>query len=211
MVTGLSRKWTIYLPLSPPSLFPMLTNTQTTQAIHPIVSDTQAHTALERQVNDYADLVYTDPTTGLTLLQKLRDVLEGDATDVIRFRVASNIAACQFELGEKEVAAKGFIAAYGLDPGNPKAVENKALGLLLQDDWPSLKVFAETELLEFPDNATLAAYYIQGSAVDMAITDPLAHVPEVVRGTPRGCRSPRAMARGPRRPWRLVGHRVRRS
>ena len=165
-------------------LLPMLTNTQTTQAIHPIVSDTQAHTALERQVNDYADLVYTDPTTGLTLLQKLQDVLEDDATDVIRFRVASNIAACQFELGEEEVAAKGFIAAYGLDPGNPKAVANKALGLLLQDDWPSLKVLAETELLEFPDNATLAAYYIQGSAVDMAITDPLAHVPEVVRGTP---------------------------
>ena len=155
-----------------------------TQAIHPAASDTNAHTALERQINDYADLASTNPETAIGLLQKLQDALEDDATNLIRFRVASNIAACQFELGEEEIAAQGFIAAYDLDPGNPKAIANKAFGLLLQDDWPSLKAFAETQLLEFPDNATLAAHYIQGSAADTAITDSLTLVPEAVRGTP---------------------------
>ena len=85
------------------------------------------------------------------LLQKLRDALEDDVTGFIRFRVASNIAACQLELGEEEIAAQGFIGAGDLDPGNPKAIRNKAFGLLLQDDWPSLKAFAETQLLKFPD------------------------------------------------------------
>ena len=166
------------------ALGPLPTNIPATRAVNPAVSDTNAYTALERQINDYADLVSTDPVTGLMLLQRLQDTLEDDVTGFIRFRVASNIAACRFELGEEEIAAQGFIGAYDLDPGNPKAIRNKAFGLLLQDDWPSLEAFAETQLLKFPDNATLAAYYIQGSVADGAITDPLARVPETVHGTP---------------------------
>ena len=97
--------------------------------------------------------------------------------------VAANIAACEFNLGEEGTAAQGFIAAYDLDSDNPKAIAHKALGLLIQDDWAALKAFAETQLSEHPDNAKLAAYYIQGSVADEAVTDPLAHVPEAVRGT----------------------------
>ena len=79
---------------------------------------------------------------------------------------------------------KGFIAAYDLDPSNPKAIANKALALFIQDDWTTLKAFAETQLSEFPDNAMLAACYIQGMVADETVTDPLAHVPEAVRGAP---------------------------
>ena len=161
-----------------------LTHIPATRAVNAAVRDTNARTALERQINGYADLVSTDPATGLMLLQELQDALEDDAAGFIRFRVASNIAACQFELGEEEIAAQGFIGAYELDPGNPKAIRNKAFGLLLQDNWPSLKAFAEAQLPISPDNAALAAYYIQGSATDGAITDPLARVPTTVRGAP---------------------------
>ena len=38
--------------------------------------------------------------------------------------------------------------------------------------------------MKYPDNAALAAYYIQGMRSDNTIEDPLVHVPETVRGTP---------------------------
>ena len=163
---------------------PKLANTQAAQAINPTVIDVNAHTVIERQINDYADLISNEPRTALVLLEKLQDSLNDNATDFIRFRVASNIATCQLELGEEETAAKGFIAAYDHDPGNPKAIANKAFGLFLQDGWPSLRAFAEPQLLEYPDNATLAAYYIQGLAFDRTVNDPLDRVSESVRGSP---------------------------
>ena len=164
-------------------LKPMLQAEIAKLAINPAVSDATAQSVLERQINDYAEIISTDPGTALKWLQKLQANLANDATDRIRFRVAANIAACQFNLGEKETAAQGFIAAYDLDPSNPKAIAHKALGLLLLNDWASLKEFAETQLSETPDNAKLAAYYIQGSVADEAVTDPLALVPEALRGT----------------------------
>ena len=106
------------------------------------------------------------------------------ARDADPARVETNIAACQFKLGEEKNAAQAFICAYEIDHVNPKAIANKAFGLLLQDDWPALKEFAETHLSKYPDNASLAAYYIQGMRRGNNIDDPLLHVPEAVRGTP---------------------------
>ncbi len=167
-----------------PQLKSMLQAEKIKPAISPAISDTKAHTTLERQVNDYAVLISANPAIALELFQKLQADLDDDATDHIRFRVAANIAACQFNLGEEETAAQGLIAAYDYDPSNSKAIAHKALGLFLQADWTALKTFAETQLSEFPDNAKLAAYYIQGMVADETVTDPLAHVPETVRGEP---------------------------
>ena len=150
----------------------------------PVVSDTAGHTALEREIHRYADLVSSDPDTALRLLQGLQAELDDDASAGIRFRVAANIAACQFNLADEKAAAQGFIAAYELDPGNPKASAHKALGLLLLRDWDTLKTFAETQLSKQPDNALLAAHFIRGITTDSKVTDPLAQLPAAVRGTP---------------------------
>ena len=91
-----------------PKLNTILAVVKATQAINTAVSDTKVHSALEVQINNYADLVSTDPRTALKLLQKLQETLESDAPSRIRFRVAANIAACQFNLGEKENAAQGL-------------------------------------------------------------------------------------------------------
>ena len=153
-------------------------------ALNPIVTETAAYSVLDRQVNSYAELVSSDPSTALRLLKQLQGQLDDDVRANIRFRVAANIAACQFNLGDQEAAAQGFIAAYEFDPGNRKAVAHKALGLLLQRDWTTLRCFAETQLSRQPDNATLAAYHIRGMIADPMVTDPLDQVPEAVRGTP---------------------------
>ena len=146
---------------------------------------TEAQSEHERQIEVYADLISTDPETALDLLQKLKANLDNNASECIQFRVLANIAKCQLQLGNEEFAAKGFIAAWNLDPDNPEAVANKALGLLLKQDWPGLKAFVEPRLREQQDNAVLAACYIHSLIVDETITDPLALVPEAARETPQ--------------------------
>ena len=147
------------------------------------------HTGISNEydqlIDDYKDLVSTDPATALGLLIKLQGRLGDKVTNHIRFRVASNIAACHFELGDEEKAANGFIAAWNLSPDDPAAIANKAFGFLLLKDWQSVKTFAESMLSENPHNAALAAYYIRGLKNDELVVDPIAQVPETVRKTPQ--------------------------
>ena len=154
------------------------------QAISPIVTETAVQTVLEREINRYAQLVSSDPRSALQLLQQLQAELDDHVGGEIRFRIAANIAACDFNLADEEAAARGFIAAYGLDPENPKAVAHKALGLFLLGDWTTLKAYAETHMSRQPINALLAAHYIRGAIADPTVTDPLDQVPGVVLGTP---------------------------
>ena len=154
------------------------------QGIGPIVADTAVQSVLERQVNSYTELVSSDPDTARRLLQKLQAELDDDVRADIRFRVAANIAACDFNLADEKAAAEGFIAAFGFDPENPKAIAHKALGLLLLGDWTSLKEFAETQLSKQPDNALLAAHFVRGMITDPTVTDPLAQLPAAVRSAP---------------------------
>ncbi len=154
------------------------------QGTGPIVADTDVQSVLEHQVNGYAELISSDPGTARRLLQRLQAELEDNVRADIRFRVAANIAACDLNLSDETAAARGFIAASGFDPENPKAIAHKALGLFLLGDWTALNEFAETQLSKQPDNALLAAHYVRGMVADPTVTDPLAKLPEAVRGTP---------------------------
>ncbi len=139
----------------------------------------------DQLIDTIRELLPTDPATALELLLKLQKRFDDKATNHIRFRVASNIAACQFELGDEENAATGFIAAWDFSPDDPTAIANRAFGFLLRKDWQSVKTFAEFRLSENSDNAALAAYYIRSLKNDETIVDPIAHVPETVRKTPQ--------------------------
>ena len=172
---------------------------------NPAISDTSAYIDVGHLVNQYTELISSSPDAALELLQKLQDRLDDDADSTIRFKIATNIAACQFKLGEEQNASQAFIYAYDIEPDNPKAIANKAYGLLLQDDWSALKKFAGTQLSKYPDNAALAAYYIQGMRGDNTIDDPLVHVPKTVREAPEVFRCACAMAREQGETWCLVG------
>lgn len=150
----------------------------------PAADDSIPQTDWDRRINDHVEIISSQPATALSLLQKIQKEFDGSVPDRIRYRVMTNIAVCQLELGEEETAARGFIAAYDLAPDDPKAVANKASGLLLKGSWSDLRAFAESRLPEYPNSAVLAACYIHSLIVDGEITDPLAHVPEAVRGTP---------------------------
>ena len=146
---------------------------------------TEISAEYDQLIDDYRALVSTNPETALDLLLKLQDRLGDDVPNNIRFRVATNIAACQLELGDVETAATGFIAAWDLAPDDPRAIANKALGFLLRNDWQAVKAYAESMLSENPDNAALAAYYIHSLKSDETVVDPMSHLPEVVRDTPQ--------------------------
>ena len=146
---------------------------------------TEVDAEYHQLIDDYKELVPTNAATALGLLVKLQGRLGDDVPNSIRFRVATNIAACQLELGDVEKAATGFIAAWNLAPDDPRAIANKALGFLLQNDFQAVKRYAEPMLSELPDNAALAAYYIHSLKSDETVVDPMAHVPEAVRNTPQ--------------------------
>ena len=139
--------------------------------------------ALERQIDNLVELIETHPEAALASFKRLQESLEDGVSDHVRFRVLANIAACKLRLGDEEAAAQGFVDAFDLDPDNPKAIANKAVGLHLQGDWPALKAFAEPRLKKFPENATLAACFVRGAVADASIGDPLALLPEAVLGT----------------------------
>ena len=149
----------------------------------PVIDDSAIHDTLEPQINEYASLVRHQPSVALRLLESLLEKHSSTVSKHIRFRIVSNIAGCHLNIGNEEVAAKGFIEAFDLDPENTKAIANKALGLLLNEDWDNLRSFAESHLSEQSNNARLAAFYIHSLIVDEAISDPLGHVPDAVRNS----------------------------
>ncbi len=147
------------------------------------------HTGIDNEydqlIDAYKAFLPTNPTGALQLLTELQTKLDNRATDHIRFRIASNIAACQLELGDEEEAANGFIAAWGISPEDPTAISNKAFGFYLKQDWRSIRAFAEPRLLNNPNNAELAAFYVLSLKTEMDIDNPITHVPELVRNTPQ--------------------------
>ncbi|KCZ93824.1 hypothetical protein HJO_00570 [Hyphomonas johnsonii MHS-2] len=135
---------------------------------------------INQQISDYADLISTDPKSALKLLSSVRDKLDDGATQTLRYRVVANIAACYLELGEEANAAERLINAYDIDPENPKASANKALGLLLQNETAKLISFAEAKLTSQSENASLAGYLIQ-ARIGTECLDPLEAIPEALR------------------------------
>ena len=115
-------------------------------AISSTKNDTAVHTEHDRQIDQYVRLIRDDPKTALTLLCGLRDALGSEANGRTRFRVIANVAVCQLELSDEDAAARGFIEAWDFDPDNPRASACKAFGLLLQEDWYTLREFAKVRL-----------------------------------------------------------------
>ncbi|MDD9962636.1 MAG: hypothetical protein OXU70_11145 [Gammaproteobacteria bacterium] len=149
----------------------------------PPININSADPVLDRQIDNLVALIEVKPKSALTSFKILHDALEDDVSDRIRFRVVTNIAACHLQLGDEDTAAQGFVEAYDLDPDNPKAVANKAIGLQLQGEWSALKSFAEPRLEQFPDNANLAASYVRGSVADQSIDDPRSRLTAAVLRT----------------------------
>ena len=148
------------------------------------VESTAMDSEYEALINDYVSLIPSEPEMALESLQRLQSRLDANVGSRIRFRIATNIAACRLELGDVESAAAEFISAYDIAPEERKAIANKALGYLLGNDWVRARDIAKKGLAEQPENASLGAVFIRSLIHDDGVEDPISLIPEAIRRTP---------------------------
>lgn len=148
------------------------------------IQHSTVQTEHEKTIDDYVALIPDEPETVLALLQKLEGRLPSDASNHLRYRLKTNIAACQLELGQEKLAAAGLISAWCFSPEDPKAISNRALGFVLLEEWDRVRDLAEEELRKDPSNARLAGCYLRSLIHDKAINEPLSFVPKETRDSP---------------------------
>ncbi|MBH0237550.1 PIN domain-containing protein [Methylobrevis albus] len=146
------------------------------------VSALEAH--LDAEIDEYRQLNDAGKTlTAMPLLERLLARIEASASGRILFRIKANIGHCLMALNEDKKAAEMLLSSYEHAQDEPKAIANKAFGLLLRGDWQQLIAFGKSQLEIDPANEWLAGYLVQAARFDMTITDPLGLVPEQLRQT----------------------------
>jgi tetratricopeptide (TPR) repeat protein len=139
---------------------------------------------LDARIDEYRELNNSGQTrTAMPLLERLLERIGASASGRILFRIKANIGHCLLALGKDDEAAAMLLASYDHAPGEPKAIANKALGLLLRGDWQELLPFGKSQLEIDPSNAWLAGFLVQAARFDMSATDPLGLVPEQLHRT----------------------------
>src|SRR5690606_11617530 len=116
-------------------------------------------------------------------LEKLLARVGTSASGRILFRIKANIGHCLLALGKDDEAAAMLLASFDHAPGEPKAIANKAFGLLLQGKWEELFAFGKVQLEADPANEWLAGYLVQAARFDMSVSDPLELIPEQLHRT----------------------------
>ncbi|NTF97876.1 PIN domain-containing protein [Rhizobium rhizogenes] len=139
---------------------------------------------LDAEIDEYRELNNNGKTlTALPLLEKLLGRVRDSASGRILFRIKANIGHCLLALGKDDEAAEMLLASYGSAPEEPKAVANKAFGLLLGGDWQGLLSFGKSQLDLDPSNEWLAGYLVQATRFDPSVSDPLAMIPQPLHRT----------------------------
>ncbi len=147
-----------------------------------IANAVEAH--LDAEIDEYRDLHNSGRTlTAMPLLERLLARVDGTASGRILFRIKANIGHCLLALGKDTDAAAMLLASYEHAPSEPKAIANKAFGLLLKGDWQKLLAFGKSGLAADPSNEWLAGYLVQAARFDLTVTDPLGLVPDGLRET----------------------------
>jgi tetratricopeptide (TPR) repeat protein len=148
------------------------------------VALTAVEAQIDAEIDGYRDLNNDSKTlTALPLLEKLLERVKTSASGRILFRIKANIGHCLLSLGKEEEAAAMLLVAYEHAPDEPKAIANKAFGLLLRGDWRELLTFGIPLLAADPRNEWLAGYLVQAARFDLTITDPLSIIPEPLHGS----------------------------
>ena len=139
---------------------------------------------LDAEIDGYRELSNSGKSlTAMPLLENLLARVGDSASGRILFRLKANIGHCLLAVGKDKDAADMLLAAYEHAPDEPKAIANKAFGLLLRRDWRELLEFGKLQLEADPTNEWLAGYLVQAARFDASVTDPLALVPRQLHET----------------------------
>jgi tetratricopeptide (TPR) repeat protein len=122
-----------------------------------------------------------DAQIAVMLLNRLQRTRGGDLSDWHRFRIFTNLGASSLMLGKGEAAARHFLDAAPLRPGDDLAVANEVLAyhLLLQDKETRDKAAVAVE--RFPNSARIRSLWIQSAPPERTYEELLTATPEHLR------------------------------
>ena len=91
-------------------------------------------TKLNQRIDGYRDYITKGQyKTARNLLKNLnKEIVEDNISSSIPFRITANIAVCDYNLGNIDQAAEGFIQSFEICPKAPNADAFKVMGLFLQ-------------------------------------------------------------------------------
>lgn len=148
----------------------------TTDATTAIASAVERH--LDTTIDGCRDtLMRGKPRAALALFETFFASLEATASDRIRFRIKANMGHCLLALGQEDAAANMLDEAVAFAPGDPKAIANKVLALVLRDEHKDAFDLARVELEKSPENDTLAFYLMQAAQFLPEVVNPLVFIP----------------------------------
>ncbi len=107
------------------------------------------------------------PNAGKNILDSLTKAIgQTKVSDSIRFKLETNLGACELDLGNDKTAAELFERALQFAPENPKAIANAALAELIKGNYQSALELAKQALekSESTEQTSAPAIYIHAFA-----------------------------------------------
>ncbi len=136
-------------------------------------------------IDEYRELGRArQPKTALSLLTALKERIWNEASGRVRYRLLSNIASAQKDLGQTAESARNLLEAYALEPDNIDAKTNAALAYLMLDDAPSAFRIASEAVSLNPLNDGALVQLLQAAARDEDHTDPWGLIPKAAHSIP---------------------------
>lgn len=142
--------------------------------------------ALHAKIDTYRDLFKRD-NEYLVAERGLRGLLTTEQLDGkpwARFRIETNLASIEFELGREDDAANRFEAAHALRPNDPSAVANLGLARLIQGRFDEAIDLTQSALHRDKPPEHAVAVLLQAAARSSWQGDPESLIPEALKGSP---------------------------
>lgn len=132
-----------------------------------------------QEIDGYRDTLRSGQSrTARSLLLKLKDRCWDNASEYIKFRIVTNIAACDIRLGNETEAMSGFRNAFQYAEDNEIANANLVLADIMEKDLSSAHEKATLAVKKFPGNETIFSHYVASYPLEDKSFDPSKCVPE---------------------------------
>jgi tetratricopeptide (TPR) repeat protein len=123
------------------------------------------------------------PQQALDELSRIQEKYWDRATDRTKFRILTNVAAANLNLGDINKATKGFFAAVEFDPNDEKGLCNIALAYLLNGQDDEAFAAAQTAIELFPESVRGFSLLVAASTSNAGVSDPTVLVPKTLWAT----------------------------
>lgn len=125
------------------------------------------------------------PKTALELLENLKKRTWKDASDDLKFSILTNMAAAQFTINNEQEAAELLHEAFKYDSENEKALSNRALAYLLQEETEKAADFAKQTLKMNRKNTDAYVILVRISSEEKPLDEVITEVPDSLHNSPQ--------------------------